>query len=142
MARRYVICPVVGSGTREDPYRAAVAGLSGVNVSAMIPTGPDGRPLYRYCLCLIAFRDLGQVQTTPDTYVLPDFPLDAAMNAMSSGTRQGMGSRLRAIDLNGAGRRLDVDFYSPSDSWRDVVNGLGQQIEPVFDAERFGVAEV
>ena len=40
----FCLIPIIGSGTRDDPYRPSLP--AGVAYSAQIPTGPDGRPLY------------------------------------------------------------------------------------------------
>ena len=40
----FVLVPIIGNGTRADPYRVDLP--VGVAYSAQIPTGADGRPLY------------------------------------------------------------------------------------------------
>lgn len=39
----YVEVPIIGSGTREDPYRANLR----VSKSAVIPSNPDGSPKHK-----------------------------------------------------------------------------------------------
>lgn len=49
MAKRYYVCPIIGTGTEDDPYRAATAD-DGVRHSAEIPTDAVGKPLTARCV--------------------------------------------------------------------------------------------
>ncbi len=46
----YIEVPIVGSGTREDPYRAGI----NVSKSCLIPTNPDGTPQNTTALVWVA----------------------------------------------------------------------------------------
>lgn len=61
MAVRYYVCPIIGTGTEDDPYRAAVEDQR-INYSAEIPTGPDGRPLDTTCVVAVDEKDAETVE--------------------------------------------------------------------------------
>ena len=46
------LVPIIGKGSADDPYRAAVAD-DGINHAAFIPTDKDGHPLNTQVLILI-----------------------------------------------------------------------------------------
>ena len=70
MARRFVIAPVIGSGTHFDPFRAGTTGTrepgqpkeDDWRSSSTIPTGPDGMPLHDWCLVMVEHENPGRVQ--------------------------------------------------------------------------------
>lgn len=43
MTRRFYLCPIIGAGTEDDPYRPKVAEYP-VSWTAQIVSGADGRP--------------------------------------------------------------------------------------------------
>ena len=135
MAKRYLLDTIVGTGTREDPYRASVRGLPGINTVMIIPTGPDGRPVRDVCFVRVGGMDLSGAVNKIGVDPLPDFPLDAKLQAMATVTKTMLRSRLTARGFDGAG------LTENNDGFRDLVRGVGQSLEPEFDEERFDVQE-
>lgn len=135
-----MICPIAGTGTMQDPYRAIVAGVSGVNVQSMIASKPDGSPKYNFVFCRIAATNLAPVLAVSNSYVFPDFPLDSQMSVMEYEVRSGMIQSLEAFDLDGIGLRLVAD-HDDTDSFRQVIEAIGQQFVSAFDADHFDVVE-
>jgi hypothetical protein len=63
MSDRYYLCPIVGTGTEANPYRAKVADASKVgSVSAAIKSNPDGKPTYRWTVARVEAVDFTAVE--------------------------------------------------------------------------------
>ena len=135
MSKRYLLDRIVGTGTREDPFRPGVRGLPGINVAAVIPTGPDGRPTRDTCLARVGGLDLAAALTSPGVDAFPDFPLDVRMQAMSGVTRNQLEARLVARGFGG-------NLVGTADSFRDLIRGVGQSLDPGFAEDSFDVSEI
>ncbi len=63
MADRYYVCPVIGTGTDNNPWRAAAGDADNVTrASAVIPSAPDGSPLRKWTVCRINATDFTDVE--------------------------------------------------------------------------------
>jgi hypothetical protein len=63
MADRYYICPIIGSGSEANPFRAKVADAANVQrVSSVIKSEMDGKPTHRWTLCRVAATDFSAVE--------------------------------------------------------------------------------
>lgn len=142
---RYMICPVIGAGTDQNPYRAAVSDAANVNSSALIPTntsGPNiGKPKYGFAFCFVATPQLSFITTISNGFVFPDYPLDGRMDGMDPSARTGMKQSVEAYNLDGAGLHFDAS-NTDSESYRDLLTRLMQQIEPAATINALGVNEV
>lgn len=131
MAARYYLCDVIGAGTEDSPYRADLADAPGINgISAVIASGPDGRPLYPYALCVVEADDHQQLRTRPGVDALPEVSLDTRANAISQAARSRMDAALSRRGIPSGG----VDT---AEGYRDLIRVLGQRLEPAFDPDRF-----
>jgi hypothetical protein len=143
--RRYVISPVIGAGTVQDPYRVSVQDVEGANSVAVVPvhtSGPnEGEPKYTAALGLVAAVNITPILNVTNVYVFPDYPLDAQLSGMESGARAAMVQSVEAYDLDGQGLHFDAD-HADEDSLRALLIQLGQQIEPAFNLDAMGVPEV
>ncbi len=135
MAKRYLLAPIVGTGTREDPYRSSVRGLPGINVVDLIPTGPDGRPIKDFSLARVGGANIMPALSASGVDPFPDFPLDAKLSAMQNATRANLKARLEA-------RGFDGSIADNADGFRDMVRAVGQSMEPSFNEDAFDVSEV
>ena len=138
--RRYCISPVMGAGTIGNPYRATVSNVAGVNAAAVIPTNPNGSPKYHFALCVVAAPSMTDVSQVSNLYLLPDVGLDTRMDGMEAQARADMEQSVEAYNLDSAGLHFDA-AHDDADSFRSLLNSLGQQLDPAFDVDRFGVSE-
>ena len=141
MAERYAISPIIGSGTITDPYRAAVADVGGVNTAAVIPSDANGHPLYRFALAIVAASQWAQVLAVTNLYLFPDYVLDGLMSGMDPTARSGLVQSVQAYDLTGQGTHLDAT-NADTDSYRTLLTKIGQQFDPNFSLNAFGVSDV
>ena len=141
MAERYTISPIIGSGTISDPYRAAVADVSGVNTAAMIPSDSTGKPLYRFAFCIVAASLWTSVLAVSNLYLFPDYVLDGLMSGMDAATRTAMVQSVQAYDLTGSGDYLNAT-NADTDSYRTLITKIGQQFDAAFQVNNFGVSDV
>lgn len=133
--KRYYISQIVGDGSDNDPYRAAVGDNAGIRVVSVIPTGPDGRPTTAWALCLVGAKDHAALRADPRNDMLPDFPLDGKVSAINNATKNAMLTRLRA-------RGIDESFVTNTDGYREVIRGLGRQLDSNFSEDKFDVQDV
>lgn len=142
---RYMISPIIGAGTMSNSYRASVSDVSGINSSVIIPThssGPNiGKPKFNFALCLVATPNVGIIAAVTNAFVFPDYPLDGRMDGMETNTRTAFVQSVEAYNLDGNGLHFDAS-HDDADSYRDVVNAIAQQLEPVFNVNNFTVTEV
>lgn len=142
---RYMISPIIGSGTTINPFRSAVSDVPNVASAAIIPTHPSGPniglPRFNFALCLCATSLVSAIEQVSNSYIFPDYNLDGRMDGMEAGARAGMVQSLEAYDLDGAGLHFDAT-HSDSDSYRSLILSIGQQLEPAFSIHSLNVAEV
>ena len=129
MAKRYALTPVIGNGTRENPYRSALSDIPGVNVVQAID---PARPV---CLVKFAASNVAAVLATADVFGMPDFPLDGKLTAMQNQTRNAMRSALTS-------RGFDGGLVDGSDGYRDLIRGVGRSLKDVFHEDSFEPSEV
>lgn len=137
---RYAITPITGDGSENDPYRSTASGLPNVNLASVIPVDPEtGIPIYGFCLLVLGIRS-EQDFTPTNSYLFPDLPLDVEMSSVPEAVRTAFTQSVNAFNLDGNGATVGVSF-ALSDSWRDVVNSVGQVFEPAFTVSGFSVLE-
>lgn len=56
MVKRFYLCPIIGIGTEEDPFRPKVANYA-VQWSCPIASGEDGRPLQMMTIAEVVADD-------------------------------------------------------------------------------------
>lgn len=132
--KRYFLSPIVGDGSIDNPYRAAVQDYP-CNVSAVIPSDPTtGKPLYDWALCIVAAPNQTPLLKDNSLGPLPDFPLDAKMSAMAQASSQAMDATLRRFGVNLAG-------VNTSDGYRQAIRSIGQQLQADFDENGLDISE-
>ena len=138
MAKRYYLSNIIGDGTDSDPtpttgpFRVAIADL-GVSFVAQIPTDPvTGRPTKTWALALVNTDNHARLINTPGVDALPDFPLDGKVSAVNNITKTKM---LASMTRRG----IDKGFVDGTDGYRDVIRGIGKQVDQSFDENNFDV---
>jgi hypothetical protein len=135
MSKRYYLCDVVGDGTRDNPFRPAVANL-GVNHVAVIPSDPaTGRPLANWCLVMVSTNNHASVQALSGVDTLPDVSLDTQWNSVDKGKSD-------AAKVALTRRGIGLPSISPGDGYRVFLRGIGRQLQPDFVEDNFDVADM
>ncbi len=125
MPKRVIVCDVVGTGTREDPYRAQVRGLPGVSLSALIPTGANGHPTRAVCLALVSGADLTAALAASGVDAFPDVPFATLLSTLTTQQRNALQTRLTA-------RGFPSNVVSLSATLGELVRRCGQFHEAGF----------
>lgn len=132
--KRYYLAPIVGNGSRENPYRAKVQDY-GVTHVAVVPTDPlTGIPLFSWALVLVSAPNHSTLLTDLDLTALPDFPLDAVLSALQAGVRNAM---LTAL----ANRGVDIGPINTNWGYRQVIRHVGQHLDGNFSENNFDVSD-
>lgn len=141
MAKRYGICPVIGDGTEENSFRCAFSDVNQTNVSSLIPSKTDGTPKYLFAFSIMGTQNLPAVLAVTNSYVFPDYPLDAELGSMESAVRTAMVQSVEAYNLDGQGYDFDLQQFSDTDSYRDLIDYCMKRIEPVASVNNFDTSE-
>jgi len=80
MAYRYFVAPVIGTGTKADPYRLEVA-VAGISYAAILPTGPTGAPVFGWGMARVSATDFATLDANANIVgsVQRGFSASAAM---------------------------------------------------------------
>lgn len=151
MAKRFMISPITGIGTEPNPFRASVSDVTPAPaVNQIIPSDTSGtpqsnphygKPKYNFALCNVGTNNLPAVLAVSNSYVFPDYPLDATLAGMEVETRAAMVQSVQAYDLDGNGLHFDCP-NGDEDSYRSLILSLAQQLEPAFaNLNTFDVGE-
>lgn len=123
--KRYYLCDVI---TRSDPdlgtVREPAVAAYPVNWSAVISDGKD------FALVIVAAKNHAPLLADSRIKALPDFPLDAKVQAMQSATK----SAFRAL-LSSRGAPTAV--LDNADGYRDAIRGVGRVLDGAFDENNF-----
>lgn len=138
--KRWFLSPVIGTGTDDDPYRAALLdrtlarGGPVRSVVCEIASDPvTGAPLAPWALCVASGRDLTGLAGLPQTYELPDITKDATASTLTGAKRNEVNAALSA-------RGIAVRVV-PSTPWREVLRGVGRALNPAFHEDRLDVPD-
>lgn len=141
---RWMISPIIGNGTENNGYRAAVSDVQGIDSAAIIPTfdsGPNvGKPKFLFTLCLVATPDVARIASVTNAYVFPDYNLDGRMDGMESSARTGLQQSVEAYNLDGNALHLDAD-HNDGDSYRSLIAAIGLQFDAAFNINTITVRE-
>lgn len=131
MAKRYYVSDLIGDGTDENPFRPLIDSF-GVPWVASIQTDANGFPVFADALVLVNTPNHAVLRNQPGITPLPDFPLDGKISAIQTGTKNAM---LAAL----ADRKFDTTSIGNADGYRDAIQAIGRQRDPVFDVDRFDI---
>ena len=133
MAREYFVCDVVELpdeefGTLRQPVINTVKFPDGTTVNFKYDEQHD------WALCIVHHPLQIPRVNLPGVDRLPEFPLDAKVNAMHGPTKQAMESVFS--------RRGIAKTYNDSDGFRSVIRSLGREFDPNFNEDEFGPQSV
>lgn len=137
--KRYMISPIIGTGTEQDHYRVAVADVA--YTSAIIPTDHEGRPNHNFAFCYAGSLNLTAALQIGNAYAFPDYSLDGRMDGMAPDQRLNMVQSVEAYVLDAEDLHFDLDFITDAMSYRDVLTTIARQLEPAFTMNGFDVRE-
>ena len=129
--KRYYVCDIVGTGTRNDKYRSRIWDY-GFTHTEVFATDADNRPTSSWALVLVDTVNHTRLLADPQLDALPDVSLDAKVSAINATTRSDMVAKL-------TGRGIDTAFIGRADSYREVIQTLGQRLDANFDVKNLNV---
>jgi hypothetical protein len=135
VAKRVLVSPIIGTGTKADPYRPKAKPVAG-GVTALIPTDSAGAPVRAWCLCVAAGADLSTIIGDADNEVLPNLSLDQLLSvALTNAQFNSLITRLqnRGIDTTGLTRT--------GSQLRHLIRAIGRFLEANFDENRLDVRD-
>lgn len=130
--KRYVLAPVIEEFTADGRVLRADVPDS-VNTVVAIAVDSDGNLLHPWALVKVAANDLGVIMRDQRLGVLPDFPLDAVISAMSNQGRRSVRDACAKFGL--------PDMAQGRAAFRDTVRDLGLLLDANFHEDRFDVSE-
>jgi hypothetical protein len=135
MAKRFYLCDIIGDGSIENPYRAAVADLGVNHVSVFPPQDPNtGQYTRPHCLVLVNASNHSALRADKRLDALPDFPLDGKVDAIENTAKVGM--------RNVLGKRgFSREHATNKDGYREVIRSIGRELDPGFDENDLDASE-
>jgi hypothetical protein len=85
-------------------------------------------------LCLVTTNNHGPLISDSRIDAMPVFPLDAKINAMQSSAKNQMIAAM-------SGRGFSTGLISSADGYRDVIRGIGRELNVNFDENNFDISE-
>ena len=141
--KRYVISPVVGNGVSlATAFRSAASDTPSAGFVDLLKSDPQtGFPVWNFAFSRIGVSgSLTHVLSVSNAFVFPDFPLDAQMSQMESGVRTGLVQSIQAYNVDGNGAHVDAT-HNDTDSFRMLIEKIGKQWSPAFNADQFDCPE-
>ena len=86
-------------------------------------------------------QNLPAVSQVSNSYVFPDFPLDAELGSMESSVRTAMVQSAEAYNLDGNGYAFDLQQFDDTDSYRQLIDYCIKRIEPAASVNNLDVSE-
>ena len=129
--KRYYLSPVVGTGTKTDPYRAALQKY-GMGFVAIIPSNVDGTPLFPWTFCMVNGESHTALLDDLTLGPFPDYSLDGRVNTMAASARAELEASLTKF-------ALPTSLTQGNRAYREVIRLVGQRLEPDFSENNFDV---
>jgi len=130
--KRYYLSPIIGDGSSFDAYRPKLAEY-GVSHVALIPSDAAGHPTATWALCLVDAPNHAALIADPALRVLPDFPLDGRLTALSPSGRTAAEAAVTHFGIA-------TDTLDFSNGYRELIRSIGRRLIPSFNENNFDVA--
>lgn len=131
--KRYYISPVIGSGAKDDPFRAKIAD-TGHPYAALIPSNPNGTPASSWCLVVAGGTDHTGLDADTAIDKFPDMTKDATLGTITAQERNRV---LAFLQTKG----VDTQGLTAQSTFRDILDRVGQALEATFSTNNFDVAD-
>jgi hypothetical protein len=137
MPKRLVTCPVIGTGTKRDQYRAKVADYGIAFIAAMNNDPVTGAPTHTFTLAMIGAPTLAELQPAmndPEVRVIPAARMDDPLSSFTVAQRNIL--RDAALQVG-----VDTSGYTGVTPLGTVIRDIGNAIQPGFveDASHFDI---
>lgn len=127
MTMRYYLCPVVGSGKKDDPFRSKAAHYSRPHVSVM-PSAVDGSPAHAWCLTLVDTEDHAPLIADLALTALPALKHAEAWETAPLTERTQVTAKAALLD---SGIRIPANG-----TFAEVLTEIGSRLDPTFDLDQ------
>lgn len=137
MSKRYYLSDIIGDGSEENPYRAALDTHTGVKFSTSIPTEDDpqspnySKPKFGACFAIVETNNHGPLRADSRLEAMPDEPLSKTMASIPETAKTAM---LLSLSRKGFSTGINV-----SSTYKATLQDIGMQRDPVFDIDNFDV---
>lgn len=131
--KRFYLSPVIGTGVKGDPFRAKIAD-TGHSYAALIPSKSDGTPASSWCLVVAGGIDHTDLDADTAIDKFPDITKDATLGTITAQER----NRVLTFLQN---RGVDTTGITPTSTFREVLDRVGQILETRFSTNNFDVAD-
>lgn len=138
MSRRFYVCPIIGTGTITDPYRAAITDAvrtqNRAGSVAVIRSNPDGTPVFPWTLCVAAAPNHVAITNVQGVEGIPDITLDSTLGTMQSSAR----NRILNFLTN---KGVDTSGITTSSTLAELLTRVGRHLDPNFAVLNFDAVE-
>jgi hypothetical protein len=129
---RYLIAPIIGTGTRTDPYRTQVRNYVSqlVGVNELWPEDANGVPTSTWGLAAIADQDWALLSSDPNLTTFPNVASSTTFGSLSGSDRNKVRNWLTSHGLAAP---------TNSETMAQIVTRIGLSIDPNFNINEFTV---
>ncbi len=117
--KRYAICPMIGDGTEDNPFRAKVP--AGLNHVAVIPSNPGEPPRWPWALVEVSGSDLSALDADAEVDAFPSVPADTLLSSLPKTVQRRIEQALQ--------RRGVVFTFAPSSTVGDLIDAIGTYLD-------------
>jgi hypothetical protein len=136
MAIRLYICPIIGVGTYEDPYRAKAGDLGVRYCGELIPSNADGSPKFSVTLIAVPQASWSALDADPTFERLFGVDLPDTVNTwadlktfLQSKTVADIPTlRRQALNTRLSNRGFDTSQVTLTTTWFQVLRGMVRQL--------------
>lgn len=130
----YYITPIIGTGTKTDPFRTKIAQYGVSQVTVIPVSSATGQPLFTWALVMVP-AGTNTTAIDADTAIdkLPITSLDVTIGSLTPQQRQTfqtLGTKYSVPAVSG---------LTNQSTCRDALTAFGRALDPNFDSNQFAV---
>lgn len=130
MSKRFYLCPIIGDGTENNPYRPKIANNIGVNWSAPMPSNPDGTPKFPWTIVIVGAADHTSIVDDSTIDAFPELTYESTLGSL---TQQERTKLLQFLDH----KNIPTSGVNVNTTFREIIELVGQYLEPSFRSQKF-----